>query len=225
MAEEDIDNFNEESLSVLDPYPLLTGKLREAFGSLPEHLVGIEEVDLLKIYTPNANDRLMRQNFWKEYFRARNAKHENGKILIKRVYGSVLSAETFINKVMNNPLRLAYMCTPPLGYVSHMSNLLDISLERFYEVLSLPLKKKNGDTDPGVLNAVVKVGSMIREAIYGQAVQRNINVNADIDEASRLKSADEIDKKIMELKSKLDQKIIEVSNEEKAITIATEDTE
>ena len=200
----------------LNPYPLLPAKMQSCINAIPPELIYLEEDELLKIYTPNLNDRLMRQNFWNEYFRASNA--DSKKMLMNRIYDGVVGADTFHDRVIVNPKRLAFMLTPPKSYKTAMTNLLDVALTRYYEILSLPIKKRNGETDGVVVNAIIKAGAMIREAIYGQAVQRNVNINADVPEVGSIQSADDIDKKILELKSKLETKVLEIDNESKKTT-------
>lgn len=186
---------------IINPYPFFSKKMQQKIDELPENLVEIEEDELLMIYTPNMNDQLLRQSLWQEYFRC--VSNPKNKFMMARIYKGIVGPDVFFNKIMNRPERLAYILLPPAGYKIMMANLMDLTMKRFYEILSMPIDINN--VNPAVLNAVVKIGSLVKDSLYGAAVQRNVNINTDIANYSNI-NVEDVDKKILEVKEKLEEK-------------------
>lgn len=197
---------------VVDIYPYLTPRLQEHVNNLPKELRNIDEDELLEVYTPTTTDRLARQNLWMEYNRAKSTK---SNFVAVRIYNGIMSSETFWDRFVKHPHKLAFIIIPPKGYQLMMTNLMDMYLQEMVKICNLPIVSKSGYVDGPLVNSKIKAFSLIKEALYGAAVQRNINVNADISKAT---GKDDLDQKIAELEAKIKNQVIEVDGEQKKLS-------
>lgn len=206
--EEDLSELAELSDVDVDIYSYLPPKFQRKINELPKELVGMTEDDLMLLFKPNRLDRLLRLSLWKEFQRAAMT---SGQFRLNRVYAGYCSKDNFNDHVLENPHRVAWLMTTPAGYKMQLENLLDQAMQRLEKILSLPLYKANGDVDTGLVSVVAKTALALREASRGKAVQRNLNVNADMSK----NSPENLDKMIRDLEQRVNglPDVIEVKGE------------
>lgn len=191
----DLDNLDDS----IDIYPFFSERMKEWVNKLEPDLVGISEEELKTRYTPTRTDELLRTNLWAELNRV--AGTSISTISLRKVCASIMSESAFYTRVVNNPLRLSFLLIPPIRYKLHMANLLDKSLNKLYEILNLDIMKPDGTPNAPLISAIVKAALTIRDVQKGAAIQRNLNLNM---EGGRIATPpDEIDKRIQDLKDKL----------------------
>lgn len=201
----DIKDDLEPADQSVDLYSLLPNAVKDAINSVPEELLNLPEKQFCKIYEPNSNDRYIRMNLWNEYTRATRS---GTKMISARIFHNVMTAGAFNAKFLANPHRVAFMLIPPHQYTLRMQNLLDRSLSKLEDILDMELTEKSAPT-------ILKAALGIRDVVKGTAVQRNINVTADVSDSQKL-TPDMIDKKIEELRGKLNKQptVVEISEAE-----------
>lgn len=156
---------------------LFHGDLRLALESLPASvsIMTLDEIEAQRV--PNENDYLMRRNLWREVDQAR--KSGETKIDAVDIFGSVCSKQAF-TKVLQNPLRLAWLLIPPQQDIDRMRNILDMSLGRLSRTMAtIDINEKS-------LGHYLKALDMLMNRVLGPVVQRldarhaTVNLNKPI---------------------------------------------
>lgn len=153
----------------------------------------------------------LRLAFWDEFFIT--VDNKGRRMRIEAIYSNVCSKETFYNQI-EHPLVLAYIMRPPAGYMLKMRSLLELGLERFREVLKLPIIKEDGKADTRLIAEIVKIAALVESRVMGAVVQKvqidgvqknlNVNVNATATAAaSEPKSQVELETEITQIESEI----------------------
>jgi len=147
------------------------------------------EKQLRKWAQPSETDERLRISFWDEYaFATRN----NRKMNLNRAFHGLVSQEYLEYKLFPDDKKMVFMVTMPENYMLTARHLLNIGMDRFKEILTLPLTDDKGKPDTRVINAIIKVTEIVDQRVKGAVVQRmlvdqrsmNLNVNATPQEAS-----------------------------------------
>jgi hypothetical protein len=186
-------------------------RLREMMRKLPPELLGMSDREFRKHYEAPWTVEQLRIAFWDEFWITTD---NNAKMMrAAAVYSKVCSKDTFYTYT-NNPVALAYIVRPPRDYVLSMRSLLDIGMERFYEILNLPLEGPNGKIDTRLIGEIVKIVSLVDNRVKGAVAQKimvdqttktlSVNVNKNYEmpksEAEIKRELIEIEKEIRQLK-------------------------
>lgn len=173
-------------------------------------------VDGAQICEATDEARRLRLSFWDEYDRACRY---GEKMEMTRVTSGICGQSWFNKKFISNQKLLAWMLTPPSGYVALLSDILELSGRRLLEIVKLPLErdaKGNWDTKLMTLQKSIyeRADNRLKGAIaqiFNQTVdQRNLNVNvqatpgqAGLPSAAATPTFEEINERIrlMEAKS------------------------
>ena len=188
---------------------LVSERLQELMRQLPQSLLAMSEKEIRRKLEPGWTEEQLRIAFWDEYFITidNNAK----KMRVEAVFARVCTKEHFYDKI-KNPLTLAYMCKPPQDYIYQMRSLLNIGLERFAEILNLPLEV-NGRVDTRLITEIVKIVSIVDNRVKGAVTQKiqidgtqknlNMNVNYEAPKTHQdiQKELQNIEKEIKQLQS------------------------
>ena len=194
---------------------LLPEKVREAGKMIPTEYLAVDPRTLQQRVQPNDIDNQLRLAFWDEYFVACD---NSKKMRIEAIYPRVCSREYFYSFVVANPLRLAWMMTPPEEYMLRMRSLLEQGLQRFEEIMKLPItkkilvKKKDGKegvmsvADTKLIAEMIKIFAIVDNRVKGSVVQKlqvsqqNLNVNVDYEAP---KSYQEVEKELLAIEKEL----------------------
>lgn len=185
---------------------LVSDRLQELMRQLPQSLLAMSEKEIRRKLDPGWTEEQLRIAFWDEYFLTvdNNCK----KMRIEAVYARVCAKDIFYDKI-KNPLTLAYMCKPPQDYIYQMRSLLNIGLERFAEILNLPLEV-NGRVDTRLITEIVKIVSIVDNRVKGavtqkiqiDGTQRNLNMNVAYEPP---KSHQDIQKELQNIEKEIKQ--------------------
>lgn len=170
-----VDFFTQENPRSL--INIVPGKLREALldPSFPRHWLDIEEGVLkqkVESFVDERDSRL-RLLFWDEYNAAQDEKR---MILMERVFAGACSNAHFYSRVIKDQHKLVWMLTPPAPYEVSMRELLQMSLGRLREILTLPIMMKGGRPDIGLIKEIVKIHALVDNRVQG-AVKQTLDIN------------------------------------------------
>lgn len=121
-------------------------------------LLGLNESDLITEFNrknrrPNASDHKLRFNFWMEYDRVM-ADERAVPINMQSVIGTVISKEAFYKFYITDPLNLAWLMCPPTNYIDKIEEVLNYSLTKLQEAMSLPVATEAGTPNLNFLKFV-----------------------------------------------------------------------
>ena len=188
---------------------LVSERLQELMRQLPQALLGMEEAQLRKRLNPGWTEEQLRIAFWDEYFITADSNAKSMRIAA--VYARVCTREHFYD-VIKNPLTLAFICKPPQDYIYQMRSLLNVGLERFSEILSLPIRDK-GIINTRLIGEIVKIVTIVDNRVKGAVTQKiqidstnkslNMNMTYEAPKTHQdvLKELQDIEKEIKSLQS------------------------
>lgn len=188
---------------------LVSNRLRELMRELPPELLMMPINKLRKQLDPGWTVEQVRIAFWDEYFLTVDNDAETMRM--SAVYGKVCAREHFYDYI-KHPLTLAYILQPPADYMYKMRAMLDMGLERFDEILRLPLENPNGTINTKLVSELVKVVALIDNRVKGAVAQKisidqtskNLNVNVT-QKYEPPKSAREIQQELHDIEQEIKQ--------------------
>jgi len=152
-------------------------KLRQAALDLPPNYLGMSDRELKAFVEPGEIDQSLRLAFWDEYTLA----IDNDCLMRPaNIYSGVCSKEYFHRFIIADPKRLAYLFRPPKDYRLKMRALLDVGIERFEEILNLPITEtkytKNGRAyevvNTKLIGEIVKIVALLDNRVKGAVAQK-----------------------------------------------------
>lgn len=157
----------------LSIYEVLPEWFSEYVRQVPVEYLLVDANQLRGQLKPSLYLESLRTAFWLEY----NAAVLNGrKMDVKRLYQGLVSREFYFSKIVKVFEVFAFVLTPPVDYAVGMEAMLKTSLERMHEILTLPLKDKDGETDHKTVALILKAHESIMYRQLGAPVTRNIDV-------------------------------------------------
>ncbi len=159
------DKSNPRSLINICP-----NSLEKALEFLPEEYLAMNEHELKKDSSITHIDDLLRISFWREYDAAMVGKR---RVVLHNIYTGVCSQTHVLKNIFTNPIRLAYMLTPPKDYEVGMTDILHASMKKTREMLDLPLTDKNGKFDGMLGNVIQKILETSLDRVRGAVVSRS----------------------------------------------------
>ncbi|HZX13688.1 MAG TPA: hypothetical protein VFF49_04735 [Thermodesulfobacteriota bacterium] len=192
----------ENSKSVIN---LVSDKMRSYMRQLPPELLSLSEKEIRKRLAPGWIDEQLRIAFWDEYFVTidNNAK----RMRMDAVYARVCARDVFYDR-LRLPLPLAFICKPPQDYIYQMRSLLNIGMERFQEILNLPIEGEDGRINTGLIREIVKIVTIVDNRVKGavtqkiqiDGTQKNLNMNINYEPP---KTHQDIEKEIKEIEKEI----------------------
>ena len=185
---------------------LVTERLQELMKQLPQALLAMPEKEIRKKLDPGWTEEQLRIAFWDEYFLT--VDNNGKKMRIEAVYARVCAKDIFYDKI-KNPLVLAYICKPPQDYIYQMRSLLNVGLERFAEILSLPIRT-GGKTDTKLIAEIIKIVTLVDNRVKGavthkiqiDGTQKNLNMNVNYEAP---KTHQDIQKELQNIEKEIKQ--------------------
>jgi hypothetical protein len=182
---------------------LLPLTLKEKVKKIPTEWRNLPSEDLEKI-VPNelgpTGERL-RKALFAEFWRALDQRTQMAPAMI---YGAVCGEATFM-RYMNDPKKLAWLCTPPTEYEHEVGDLLDRGLRRVREILQMPLYTQSNQPNVKVAEIILKAVMMLDMRTKGAYTQRveskNLNISQELPSPNQVppKSLLEMEQRIKEL--------------------------
>lgn len=190
-------------------YNLVPKEFRTYLDTIPEELLVLEEKELKSRARARYTEDRLRVCFWMEYERSL---HETRPMTFTRVYGGVCTANHFYANIASNPDKLAYILTPPVKYEVAVEEALVATMEQLREVVELPNLDAKGRPDAKLIEAKIKIFTLLDLRSKGAIVNRNVNVNiteskppnedAELDMEVLSKKIKELEEKAMRLGAK-----------------------
>lgn len=144
-----------------------------------DELFGLDEKDL---YTklkadnkqPSPTDNRLRLKFWNEYDRvqAQDLKMMN----MVNVLSGICSREMFYSHYLKSPQKVAWLLTPPAGYMVKAEEALEFGLEQLRDLLDQP-HVVNGKVDTKLGELKTKIVMMLDTRVKGAVIQKSMNLN------------------------------------------------
>ena len=193
---------------------LLPTKLLESIMRLPQEWIGLTDAEIKdKGYKPSITDRKLRTGFW----RAVEAAERTGAAMNLSSICRGVCGTGSLHHAMANPPRLAYMLAPIVSYEIETETMLTMALERYNEILEMPIHKfedmedENGEVvrtrtiDLKRAEMLLKVLVNVEDRVKGKAVSKNINVNENVRGSDDISdwNMNKIDEELAKINSKL----------------------
>lgn len=163
-------------ISIMEPgnprsvFNIVSDSLKEAMKQIPAHYYGHGENYLRKMLKPNETVCRVRLNFWHEYQRAQ----ENfTKMYNTNIARGVCSKEYLERYIFKDPKALGWILCPPASYQASMQESLNIGLMRLRQILSLPIKNREGKVDHKAADLILKAFALVDLRMKGSIVQRH----------------------------------------------------
>lgn len=146
------DPNNRRAVSALLP-DAIVHQLDALWKSPHSGLLAVGEVELMKMAKRMGKplcgiDHRLRMQFWFEYdLQLQNPDASYPALNMARVIGRACAKETFYKHVITEPIRLAYLLTPPQNYLDAIEVAMITAMSAITEILELPITKVNGEPD------------------------------------------------------------------------------
>lgn len=148
---------------------LMSDRLKENALKIPPYLLAMSAKEIEKKFEPSMLDRQLRMAFWDEYF----ITQDNGKerMRIDAIYAKSCSREMFY-QIINSEKRFAWILKPPEDYMLKMRAMLDIGMDRIYEIVKMPLETTR--IDPKTNQVIKTINTrLVSEIIKAVAILDN----------------------------------------------------
>lgn len=213
MNEIDITPLQEDNLPYFVKH--LPIQLQEAYKRIPSSLLECTETTLRTAYRPGATYETIRVFFWDLIERA---VRENRQIQERELYTSIMTQAHYKNMCANVQL-LAFILVPRVPYDVKVQQLLDRSLEKVEEILSINIRGDNGEIDPKRANLVMAAFKMLDMRKHGGYIQRieekSMTLHGSVKDAQ---AASHVEKKSMaELDARIKQLEAEIKEPPKSL--------
>lgn len=143
-------------------WPTLSQQLKE-WPKDKLHFFMRPEAELRDAAKPDPTLNLVRVRFWEEHLFAVRRKK---RMLQMEVLRGVAPREYWGHHVVHNLSRIAFVCTPPIKYVTRVGGLLEMGLERFGKILM------NDSEDPKVWAIQLKIVEFLHPIVKGPVTQK-----------------------------------------------------
>ena len=143
-------------------------KISGCVKSIPVEVLLLTPIALQGRAEPTWVERAIRVAFWTEYDRAVRTKT---KIMPSAIWQGICSGQHFY-RLIENPLKLAWIIQPVTEYKRSMETLLAKAIERVDEILHLPLYNDKGRPDAKIAAVVLAAAKQVEDRVKGMAVQR-----------------------------------------------------
>jgi hypothetical protein len=149
---------------------LVPEAIREKMVMLSEDFRVMSETDIRKKLKPTPTDNQLRLSFWLEY----NAVQESflPKMVIANVLRGICSEDYFYGSYLQNPIRVAWLITPPVHYTVKMTEALEFGIERLREVLEYPLTDAKGKVNVALARLMSTIVQQLETRVHGAVAQK-----------------------------------------------------
>ncbi len=116
-----------------------------------------------KDFSPGPRDINLKYQFWQEFDSV--GAMQSPKMNMAKVLRKTIPKESFYRDYITDPRCLVYMLTPPAELLTAMKIALDLSLERFIEVLKMPVTNPNGTLNSKTVLMMMKIQERLAEQV------------------------------------------------------------
>lgn len=147
---------------------VLTNKLSETYDRVEDMISLYDDFEDWRKAGVTKKDRLVRIRFWRMMD---ECLYEDKVLSVRRLIGGVYSKTNFY-KALKSDIKAAFIFTKPLDHRIEDMELLEVANDRISKILDLPIYDERGKLLSAVLNAQIRVYSMLKDRVQGQTVQR-----------------------------------------------------
>ena len=191
---------------------LLARKARE----LPqEFLESTEEelADMMPRRRFNEIEHRLRHTFWQEYDRASS---NLVPMQISNIVKGVTTRETFLNRIMLDPVRLAFIMHPPTDYRVSLEETLGTLTKKLRQIADLPVYGDDGKPQYKNIELILKTFPHVDNRVKGGFLQRieSKNVTVSVNGSVGMpETAEDIDRRLRELEKRAGEpKVLEADS-------------
>jgi hypothetical protein len=189
--------------------PSLYNAIKEHLFTHPEYFE-MEYHDLSQKANPSFTLSRLRLSFWNEY---ENAIQNNRKMSLGKILAGVCTDTVFRKSILDNPLKMAYILSPPKDYMVTVKEALDAGLDNVRAIVGANVFLADGKTlnvkaAEVVLKAVALLDMRVKGAVIQRIDQRSVNLNVNKDVTPRSpsglpQSLEELERQLDEIKLKM----------------------
>jgi hypothetical protein len=174
-------NFEKSIMDYENPLALInlvSEDVRAAIEKIPASMLKLDEDEYVeKLGEPKVTVYQLRHQFWNEFDRACDTRSMMSMV---NIYTACCS-RTYWHAVIADPKALAFIMIPPAAYFAMTEELLARGLRRIRDILSLPIRRPNGDVDSRagelILKSVMFLDMRIKGGFTHRTEQLSFNVN------------------------------------------------
>lgn len=185
--------------------------LSAAIAALPGAIELKDESELRKMFRPTPTDCAMKKQLWTKFYDC----EVSGDFRIKMtdIYGGICDNAYFYNHFLKQPIRVAWLVSPPIDSGALLEAAFMHSFERVIEgILNMPVTEKSA---PVILSAFKYFADRHLGPIVHKVESKNLNVElTGSTQVTDSVSRSDLMEKIKELESVLNKpKVIDVTPE------------
>lgn len=160
----------DEPLNIASIANLVEGvAFEKAVKKVPQEYWSCSEDELRELAKPSQTDYALRVVFWNEVRLS-----EQDKIPIKpyRIYQGICSYANWHQNILSVPAKLAWLLHPLRNYEKCLEPLLAVMVQRYWEIIQLPIHDKKGNVMVSSAKLILQLGKQIEDRLLGSSVQR-----------------------------------------------------
>lgn len=155
--------------------------IKHAIDLVPESLLVLSDGELSRTLKPTPVDVALRMAFWRRFEMVAVGRAK--QVTPIHVYSGVCSEAYFRQKVLTDPLRVAWLIHPFEQYANKIDAVLFDSIDRLWQFVRMDVSGPDGRECPRRVEVVHKIIVDLMNRRMGMAVQRtenkSLNVNVD----------------------------------------------
>jgi hypothetical protein len=195
-------------------------RISRVWDLIPKEMLDLSDEEIGKTLGPQGitkQDSRIKINFWRNYdFKTVKL---SSSIDVHDFVRGLTSAQHWQHRVAKHPQLLVYWLRRPVKYDLMLEECLNLGLERLRdEILTAKFQFPNGHLDPKAASVLMQALVFLDNRVQGPLKQRveitstntnrNVNVNVDLGSPKRATTIEELDKKLAELRQKLDDSAV-----------------
>jgi hypothetical protein len=160
---------------------LVSADVRAAIEKIPAAWMKMDEDEFIEANgEPKTTVYQLRHQFWTEFDRAVDSRSQMSMV---NIYTACCS-RTYWHGVLMDVKALAFIMIPPASYFAMTEELLARGLKRVRDILSLPVKRPNGEVDARagelILKTVMFLDMRLKGGFLHRSEQVSLNVNRNM---------------------------------------------
>lgn len=175
---------------------------KQAIDSIPDALWRMGEPKLEELIKPSVADDVLKINFWTTIEWATKAGVK--AVDLKRVFDGVMIYDTFRDRFMKSPYRMAWLCKPVIRYEAMLRATHARLQKSLMKVAYMRIEDDKGVVDPKKARLVLEVFKTLDERLHGQAIQRALIEKREVKDSDQpLLTPSMVEAEIQKLERKL----------------------
>jgi hypothetical protein len=164
--------------------------LAEKYEAIPDNIKNMQEGQLEQFFQPTIIHYQVKNRLWGEI--GEKTKDPNRKVTLQTVAHGIVNPSV-LSDLINNQYILSWLMTPLSTYEQVSNAVLVQATKRYQDLVSMDIttirKRKNEDgideyyetVDPKKAEILLRVIQNIENRVLGNTIQKNININSEVD--------------------------------------------